>query len=132
MGIKIGDVIAIVLTISVSILISFFTLTKGYESNQLSFDVKISGEVVLDLAVDNDYKGIHAFRFKDQIAYVEIASGKVRLLEMAKEICPKQICSSLGWIEEQGEILVCLPNKLVVEIKENESEKRFEADAVSF
>ncbi len=49
-------------------------------------------------------------------ATVEIAGGRVRVLPMPKETCPLGICSSIGWVEQAGDAIVCLPNRLVLTV----------------
>ncbi|MBT9168702.1 MAG: hypothetical protein DDT19_02050 [Syntrophomonadaceae bacterium] len=49
-------------------------------------------------------------------ATVEIAGGRVRVLRMPKETCPLGICSSIGWVEQAGDAIVCLPNRLVLTV----------------
>ncbi len=129
---KVGDVIVIISTIAVSLLIAFLTTSQSSDSELFSFVVMHDGSDVLEITVDRDYTGIYEFSFEDQTGYVEIENGKVRLLEMSKEICPRQICSRLGWANRNGDILVCLPNKLVVEVIQNEGEEDYGADALSF
>lgn len=45
---------------------------------------------------------------------IEIGDGKVRVVEAD---CPDQLDVKQGYIERPGEVIVCLPNKLVIEIK---------------
>ena len=49
-------------------------------------------------------------------AVVEINEGRVRMLPLSKELCPQGICSHVGWIEFPGEVIVCLPNRLVLTV----------------
>lgn len=45
---------------------------------------------------------------------IEIKEGKVHILDAD---CPDKVCIKDGYISEPGQILVCLPNKVVVEVK---------------
>lgn len=45
---------------------------------------------------------------------IEIREGKIRVL---KSDCPQQICVNMGWIQHPGETIVCVPNKILIEIK---------------
>lgn len=54
--------------------------------------------------------------FPSGTATVEIAGGRVRVLPMPKETCPLGICSSIGWVEQAGDAIVCLPNRLVLTV----------------
>jgi len=56
---------------------------------------------------------------------VEIAPGRVRVREAD---CPDQICVHQGWIETGTVPIVCLPNRLIIEIRDGNAP---EADAVA-
>lgn len=44
---------------------------------------------------------------------IEIKQGCIRVI---KSDCSQKICMHTGWIENPGQIIVCLPNKLFIEI----------------
>ena len=62
-------------------------------------------------------------------ARIEIKEGKARILRMPAKICPKRICSSFGWIERSGEAAICVPNRLIVEVRGEDKKKM--VDSVS-
>lgn len=65
-------------------------------------------------------------------ARLEMEGGRVRMLPMKKEICPRDICSQMGWIGRPGEMIVCMPNKLVIRIEASREEvDQLDMDAVS-
>ncbi|MCG2711318.1 MAG: NusG domain II-containing protein [Candidatus Omnitrophica bacterium] len=45
---------------------------------------------------------------------VETKDGKVRIIESD---CPGQICVHSGWIQYAGQSIVCVPNKIFIEIQ---------------
>ncbi len=49
-------------------------------------------------------------------AVLEIEDGKIRILPMPREICPLNICSSVGWIDKPGQAIICLPNRMVITV----------------
>ncbi|MCP4353717.1 MAG: NusG domain II-containing protein, partial [Desulfobacterales bacterium] len=55
---------------------------------------------------------------------IETKQGGIRI---KKSDCPRQICVNTGWIKTPGRIIVCVPNKILIEIK---SEKPLFLDAV--
>jgi len=130
--VKVGDVIIIILAVVSSLLIAFLTTAREYDSDTFSFVVKQESKIILGLTVDKGYQGNHKFMFDDYFGVVEIDEGKVRLQRMTTDVCPRQICSKLGWANRQGDILVCLPNKLVVEVIHKKGEEEYGADAISF
>ncbi|MDH3976620.1 MAG: NusG domain II-containing protein [Deltaproteobacteria bacterium] len=49
-------------------------------------------------------------------AVFEVSDGRIRILPMPDKICSKHICSKKGWIEKPWDMIVCMPNKIVVRI----------------
>ena len=45
---------------------------------------------------------------------IEVKDSKVRA---AWSDCPNQLCVNTGWIKTAGEIIVCVPNKVLIEIE---------------
>ncbi len=44
---------------------------------------------------------------------LQIKGGAVRILRVS---CPRKICRQMGWIRNSGEVIVCLPNQLIVRV----------------
>lgn len=44
---------------------------------------------------------------------IEVKGGRVRVL---KSPGPQQICVNRGWISRPGEAIICLPNRVIIEI----------------
>ncbi len=44
---------------------------------------------------------------------MEISEGRVRVIQSA---CPDKICVHYGWVSKPGQMIVCLPNRVVVKI----------------
>ena len=49
---------------------------------------------------------------------IEILGGKVR---MTYADCPDELCISQGWIEYDGQSIICLPNKITVMVSGGDS-----------
>jgi len=90
--------------------------------------VSDSGEKYISIQVDGDeYKKIYFgenmegknIEIKTEFGYnkIEIGEGKVRVVEAD---CPDELDVKQGWISNPGEIIVCLPNRLIIEIKSDE------------
>jgi len=45
---------------------------------------------------------------------LEINAGRIRI---ADSDCPRQICKHAGWISRPNQTIVCVPNKILIEIK---------------
>ncbi|HHV19863.1 MAG TPA: NusG domain II-containing protein [Thermoanaerobacterales bacterium] len=59
---------------------------------------------------------------------VEINGNKVRMLYAD---CPDEDCVRQGFISRSGQMIVCLPNRIVIKIESDKSAKD-DVDAVSF
>lgn len=99
---------------SVVILAALFWLVPRiidmfHEDEKLQLRITVAG---------NEY-GTYALE-KEQIIEIqdtnvcEIKNGKVSMISAQ---CPDQLCRRQGPIHRQGETIVCLPNKVVLEIK---------------
>ncbi len=62
----------------------------------------------------------------DGFCRVQIRGDRVRV---KNSNCPKHICRSLGWIDEVGQSIVCLPHQTIISISSIESQS-IRVDAV--
>ena len=53
------------------------------------------------------------------LTVVEIRDQRVRVISSA---CPDKLCIHSGWIDRPGQMLVCLPNRVVVKIVSDEQQ----------
>jgi transposase-like protein len=68
---------------------------------------------------------------------LEVTDSRVRVLPMDDDVCPLKVCSRRGWIQGPGEVIVCVPNRMVVYMKAERSiatreEDNASVDAVAF
>lgn len=78
--------------------------------------VELDGEMIDEIPFDETSDERITVDFPAGSAEVEIVAGRVRVLEMPKDVCPLGICSSVGWVERTGDAVVCLPNRLVLTV----------------
>jgi hypothetical protein len=57
---------------------------------------------------------------------IKVENGKVRVLDSD---CPQKICVKMGWIQNNGQTIVCVPNHILIRIESNESQS---IDAISY
>lgn len=58
---------------------------------------------------------------------LEVRRGRVRV---AQADCPRKLCQHAGWISRPGQTIVCLPNRLLIEIAGGNKAPAY--DAVSY
>jgi hypothetical protein len=92
--------------------------------------IEVYGNLVEKLSLTENAANIYSFEFGENTGYIEVKDGAVRMLEMDKVICPNSICSKTGWIKEEYETIVCMPNGIVVSIENKEGNKENEIDII--
>ena len=100
-------VLAVLLLIAVACIALFIFKVEG-DTVTVSIDGNVFGEYSLSTDREIEIKngdGYNVLVIEDGKAYVKSAS------------CPDGICSSHRPIEYDGESIICLPNKIVIEIK---------------
>ena len=107
--IKKADIILLILIIACGLIISFGPLKKaqGGTEVRISVDGELYGiyDLYEDQTIDINHNG-HS-------NVIIIEDGKVR---MGSSTCHNQICVKKGTITLSGDSIVCLPNKVTVEI----------------
>jgi hypothetical protein len=112
---KLGDllVVAVIMVVALGLLgIRALPASTGSRYLQVELDGQLIDEIPFDESEDN----VFVVDFPAGQATVEITAGRVRVLPMEKEICPLGICSSIGWVDQSGDAIVCLPNRLIVTV----------------
>ncbi len=92
-----------------------FTFDTGMEQRYIT--IHVDNELVKEISFNEitDQEVPIAFGSKNQHeAVVEIVNGKVRMLPIDDELCPRGICSHTGWIDRGYQSIVCVPNRIVV------------------
>lgn len=88
---------------------------KGHENYaEISLDGKIYQTINL-----STHKGIDSIDIKTESGYniIEINGHSIRIIDAD---CPDRICVNDGAINAPGQLLVCLPHKLMIEIKNDD------------
>lgn len=71
------------------------------------------GRLVAAYPLDQDRSFYVSCRRPDDVR-IEIKAGRVRV---AESDCPRGLCLRQGWISTPGRSIVCVPNRLVVEVR---------------
>lgn len=110
-----GDKILIIFLVVVS-LVSLGGIKKyGLSFNEKYVSVQVDGVEVKQIYFDKKMVG-KTIPIETEYGYnlLEIGENSVRVIEAS---CPDRIDVKQGVISQPGEIIVCLPNRMVVEIK---------------
>ena len=125
--IKKADIVLLIIILVVGIPLSVLSLTEGIGGDKvrISLDGEIYGVYPLgeDREIDVTEDG--------HTNHITIKDGQV---SMSYSTCRNQVCVNTGAISETKDAIVCLPNRLVVEIISSDSGsigKGGDADVIS-
>ena len=123
-----GDKILISAIVVLSLLAYVIIYFSGSEDRDKYISVQFNGSEFkrLTFTSKND-----SYKYKldtdEGLNIIEVDGDKVHMTEAD---CPDKLCIKQGYISKVGEVLVCVPNKVVVEIKSDNSEK--ELDGINY
>ena len=115
--VKIGDIVIIVLLVMLSFLpLAIFTYQNA-SANGDSMHVVVSadGEVVHEMELKNDHTR-EIYEFVDDHGHENTVVREGLIVYISDANCQDLLCVQQGQISEVGETLVCLPNRVLVEI----------------
>lgn len=121
-----GDKIVAVIIILISL-----TLFIGINATQINSgknyaSIQIDGKEVEKITLGQSSKKQYTYETEYGLNIIEVDNEKVHMHEAD---CDDQICVRQGYIENSGEMIVCLPNRFIVEIK---NDKGNEFDAINY
>lgn len=117
----IGALIIITLASSAAALLS-----TSRKFDNLYVNIEVDGKPYKKVPLNNHTEKIKV-KTKLGTNIIDIANGKVHIEEAD---CPDKICIKDGFISKPGQILVCLPNKVVVQIIGQDNKDN--ADSIDF
>lgn len=83
------------------------SIAKVYYENELI--------LTIDLSIDDNYT-VQGYNGE---VLIEVKDNKIRV---EKENSPKHLCSKQGFVDSSTESIICLPNKIVIEIEDDKEE----------
>lgn len=117
-----GDKLLIVLVILISFSSMGYIKLQALSNDEKYVSIQVNGEEVKRFIFDSKLIG-KTIPIETKYGYnlIEFGDEQVRVIEAD---CPDKIDVKQGYISKIGETIVCLPNKLVIEIKgiENDSD----------
>jgi hypothetical protein len=110
-----GDKLLVVLILLISISSFAYINRFAFSGNEKYISVQVDGEEIKKVLFDPQLEG-HTIPVQTKYGYnlIELGDGKVRVIEAD---CPDKIDVKQGYVSRIGETIVCLPHRLVIEIK---------------
>lgn len=99
------------------------------ESSTIYAVVTIDGEPVkeIELSEDTPNETFTFYPADGQYNIIEVDGTKIRNKE---DNSPDQIAVKTGWISKPGETAICLPHKLIIEVKATDSSKESDDEVI--
>ena len=109
-----NDIILIGIIIIVSIFILFLISVREDNEKKIAV-VYYQNEKIM--TIDFMKKGINEYQVEGEngLIILETNNGKIRV---KSENSPLHLCSKQGYISKSNEIIICLPNKIVIQIED--------------
>lgn len=105
-----NDIIVCILILILGICLYLFGLSKS--TGELAI-VYYDHDKVLEIDLKDKNKRTYTVNGYNGEILIETVDGKVRVVD---EISPKHLCSKQGFISGSSESIICLPNKVIIEI----------------
>ena len=91
------------------------TLLRTDTAVEIRAVIKVRGRIVRTIVLLKDgEKAVYQVQGSMGRALVELDGNRVRMREAP---CPDRTCILQGWMERQGESIVCLPNQVEIRIE---------------
>ena len=92
-----------------------FFIYKGFHSEKGDLvDIRVNGELVMTLPLDEPFEGdIAGYGSSSGFCHLSIHDGYA---DVTDATCPDLICAAHRPISLQGEAIICLPNRIVIEV----------------
>ncbi|EOC99832.1 NusG domain II-containing protein [Caldisalinibacter kiritimatiensis] len=124
------DKVLIVFVILVSLLGLYFTKGNIANDKQLYALIKVNGEMYKKIALGPEMNE-KTLEVRTKFGYNKLLFGKDRVRVIEAD-CPDKLDVKQGWISKPGEVIVCLPNRLVIELVSEDTDKEDDIDSISY
>ncbi len=121
MKIKKGDIIVIVGLLCLSLGFNFLIYKESQKYDGDILVVEQDGKIIERLPLEKD--GEYIARYGGHYNKIEIKDGKAKVVEAD---CLDQICTHMHAISKEGETIICLPNRLFLEVEESDKKSQKE------
>ncbi len=121
-----GDKLLIIVVVILSITSIFLIKNNIFGYKEKIIRIEIDGSLYEEIAMD-EVEGVNKKLIKSKLGTneVEYSRDYIRVVDAS---CPDKLDVKQGSISEVGQMIVCLPNKLVIEIQ---GEENSEVDKIS-
>ena len=106
------DIILVLVMLAVAMM-ALLIINYGVKKKGTYAVVKVDGQELYKLELDKDTT-VDVAGYQGGLNRIEVKAGKISMTEAD---CPDELCVKTGKISRTGETIVCLPHRVVIEIK---------------
>ena len=119
-----GDKVLIGIVVLLTLISLGFIKRQALSDGNKYVSIQVNGEEVKKIIFDKKIIG-KTYAIESEYGYnlVEIGDEEVRVIEAS---CPDKIDVKQGYISKIGESIICLPNRMVIEIKGEAKEEQID------
>ncbi|NLA26645.1 MAG: NusG domain II-containing protein [Firmicutes bacterium] len=131
---KAADYVVIAVLLLAGCVGLWLNLQRSGTSERKYLTIHVDNEAVAELSFTPDDQFTYSFPYDQgrHEAVLEIEGGRVRMLPLPQELCPRGICSHTGWIGSPYESIVCLPNRIMVIFSQTPKGRDNDIDSITF
>lgn len=96
------------------VLVMFGLVSFTKKTGLKKANVYYQNDLILSVLLYPNKQETHVVKGYNGEVVIEIDNERIRVKE---ETSPLHLCSKQGWIKEAYETIICLPNKIVIEIE---------------
>lgn len=114
---KIGDFVLILVLLILSFIPASIFLKKQTEpstASQVTAYIRVNNHVVKKIPLKHGQHFTWTFQKAQETNVVKVDNQRIRVIEAN---CKDQVCVKQGWKSKPGESIVCLPHKLLIELR---------------
>lgn len=111
-----ADILLVLAVIGLSAFLITHSVASAGDHVDLEVSISVNGQEVMVLPLQEESRELVIDGFQGK-SYVEITEGKVHMIDSA---CPDKLCVHMGWKSHSGESIICLPNRVVIEVRSRE------------
>ncbi len=105
-----GDFFIVVFVLALSFMIgAYYILPKQVPT---TVTITVDGKIIKEIDLANAKNSTFTIDELKKYSF-EIKDKKIRIIEAD---CPDKICVNTGFISKAGQVIACLPNKVLIEI----------------
>ena len=85
--------------------------------------IQVDEQIVKTLSLSGENEGMVMEGAQGPFS-IQIRDGKVRMTDSA---CPNKLCVKRGWISQEGQVICCIPNRVIIKIIADKEKTPYDA-----